>query len=568
MAPASRIAAGIRRNLAKIDVPLDRLLTPTDIVRDPRFACIGAFDQSNLSLDVTRNLVARELAALLASEEFDFTRLPLQYRLRSWGVRQVRRDSRIGRLLRRTAGFTEANFPNGPDGAIALLQQLQRWAGEMIERCLPAIDSALAETPQLSLREFSARPAIQRLLRESSRELRERYCASADDAIGRRVVLAIFLIVLADISGWAVILPLLPYYAEKWGATPRQVGALFSVYALAQIVASPLLGRLADRIGRKSVLLLSLAGSFLSFVWLGFAGSYTSILLSRALSGITAGNLPVAQASVADFTKASERTRAFGTLGVAYGLGFLLGPAISSALMRFGYFVPIMAAALVSAVSIVLTLALLPGTSPPRASEEPAVVPRATPRASDWRLPAALLGLFFVAFNLFTSGFGLFAERSYRPGGLPFGAQQLGWLYAYVGAVAIVVQATVFRHVLDRLGEAGTIAVGFAAAMLGFGALPLVSEWKGILTITTVAVFGVALLRPTLTGVLSRSVSSSQQGQALGLSQSLQGVAQLLAPMATGVLIGSGYLAGWSLAIAGCLAIGLVLNFTLEKNHA
>ncbi len=378
----------------------------------------------------------------------------------------------------------------------------------------------------------------------------------------KRTQFAVFLIVLTDLLGWAVLLPILPFYAEKWGATPTQVGWLFSAYALAQLLASPVLGRLADRYGRKPVLLLSLGGSFLSFLGLALAATFPLILLTRILDGITAGNLPIAHACIADVTEESERSQAFGVLGIAYGASFLLGPALSAVLIRFGFGVPIMAAAGFSALSILITAVVLPSMGD---------LPRAGARESSrsfaaWGVPALLLGIFFVAYNLFTSGFALFAERSYRPGGVLFGPEQLGWLYAYVGGLGILIQVLFFGRVLAALGERRTLLLGFVIGAMGFGSLAWVSSWGGILGATSFAVLGVALLRPTLTGMLSKSVGPDRQGEVMGFSQSLNGGAQLFAPLISGVIIGStgssfGFL--WTGLIASVLVFGAGVNLWL-----
>jgi MFS transporter, DHA1 family, tetracycline resistance protein len=180
----------------------------------------------------------------------------------------------------------------------------------------------------------------------------------------RRALLPIFLIVLVDILGMTIILPLLPFYAEEFGATPRQIGFLVATFAVCQLVSGPVLGQLADRFGRKPLLIISQLGTLVGFVLLGRATSLAMVFVSRAIDGATAGNLSLAQAYVSDVTSRENRARSFAVIGIAFGIGFLFGPAISGFLSQFGHRYPIYAAQGLSALSIVATTLLLPRVTP------------------------------------------------------------------------------------------------------------------------------------------------------------------------------------------------------------
>src|SRR4029077_1543312 len=177
-------------------------------------------------------------------------------------------------------------------------------------------------------------------------------------------LLPIFLIVVVDVLGLTIILPLLPFYAESLGATPRVVGLLVSAYAICQLIAGPPLGHLSDRIGRRPVLLVSQVGTCIGFLILAYANTLWVVFLARIIDGLTAGNLTVAQAYIADVTDPEHRTRSFGIIGIAFGLGFLVGPGISGFLAQFGNVYPIFAAAGLSFTSILCTYFLLPGVKP------------------------------------------------------------------------------------------------------------------------------------------------------------------------------------------------------------
>src|SRR5437660_6352002 len=181
----------------------------------------------------------------------------------------------------------------------------------------------------------------------------------------RSPLLPIFLIVVVDILGLTIMLPLLPFYAEQFGASPAVVGLLVSSYALCQLVAGPPLGALSDRIGRKPVLIISQVGTFIGFLILAAANSLWLVFVGRIIDGLTAGNLSVAQAYIADVTTAKERARSFAVIGIAFGIGFLVGPGASGYLTsHFGYQVPILCAAALSLLSIAGTTFLLPAVPP------------------------------------------------------------------------------------------------------------------------------------------------------------------------------------------------------------
>jgi DHA1 family tetracycline resistance protein-like MFS transporter len=191
-------------------------------------------------------------------------------------------------------------------------------------------------------------------------------------------LLTIFLIVFIDLLGFSLILPLLPYYAESYGATPTVVGLLVASYAAAQLIGAPLLGRLSDRLGRRPVLLLSVAGTFAGFLLLGFADPLGRLIagliapnaanvfiigvlfFSRILDGITGGNITVAQAYITDVTDDQNRARGLGMIGAAFGLGFIIGPAAGGALSKWGYSLPAFVAAAISFINILMILSFLP----------------------------------------------------------------------------------------------------------------------------------------------------------------------------------------------------------------
>jgi MFS family permease len=234
------------------------------------------------------------------------------------------------------------------------------------------------------------------------------------------------LIVLVDVLGFTIVIPLLAFYAEKFGASPLVATTLVSVYAVCSLISTPIIGNLSDRFGRKRLLLLSQAGTCLGFLMLAWSHALWMVFLGRILDGVTAGNLSLAQAYISDHTKPENRSKAFGVIGVAFGIGFMFGPGLGGVLGRYGLHVPFIVAACLSLLSIFATATLLKNEVPGEtATETPAGPGGKRPGAFDiatyteyFRRPK--LGslylqffLFTFAFSCFTSGFALFAERRF-----------------------------------------------------------------------------------------------------------------------------------------------------------
>ena len=386
-------------------------------------------------------------------------------------------------------------------------------------------------------------------------------------------LLAIFLIVAVDVLGLTIMIPLLPFYAEKLGATPFQVGWLVGAYAACQLISGPLLGRLSDSTGRKPLLLVSQVGTFIGFIITAFAPNLLVLFLARMIDGATAGNLSLAQAYISDITKPEERAKSFGVIGIAFGIGFLLGPAVSGILAKSDYRYPVFAAAGLSALSILATSLLLPEAKPVKNIDGRRLSliawgeyvkyfrePRLATRL--WQFL-----LFAFPFAMFTSSFPLFAERRFTWHGAPFGPEQTGFVYAWAGFLGILTQGPALGKLVKKFGESALNRVGFASYAVGYALLALSHSIPMLALAATVTAFG-GLIRPALTSLITQAAPKTEQGSVLGLTQSLTSVATIAAPPFAGILIQHGALTTYGMAAALITAIGLILASKPDSSAA
>jgi MFS transporter, DHA1 family, tetracycline resistance protein len=397
-----------------------------------------------------------------------------------------------------------------------------------------------------------------------------------------KALLPIFLVVAVDVLGLTFVLPLLPFYAERYGATPQTVGFLVTAFALCQLLAGPVLGQLSDRYGRRRLLIVSQVGTLIGFLILGVANSLFLVFLSRIIDGITAGNLSLAQAYISDVTEPKDRAKSFGIIGIAFGLGFLIGPAVSGFLAGYSYRYPVYLASFLSFTSIMATTFYLPEVKPghlqtpnPNANSSSSPAAPGGKRLSlfSWGqyvkyFKTPVLGglllefmMFMLGFSIFISGFALFAERRFTLHGMPFGPREVGYLYAFSGFMGLIVQGGLLGRLVKRFGERKLVMTGFLSMSFGYALLSGVHWIPAILIASAFGSFGTGVLRPALTSLITQSVGRHEQGLVLGLNQSLNSVAQIVAPVLSGFLINEGLLTFWPLSAASMGLIGLYLSW-------
>ncbi|HSR98039.1 MAG TPA: MFS transporter [Kofleriaceae bacterium] len=409
----------------------------------------------------------------------------------------------------------------------------------------------------------------------------------------RSPLLPIFLVVLVDVLGFTIVYPLLPFYAEHFGASPLIATTLVSVYALCSLFSTPVIGRLSDQYGRRRLLLISQAGTCAGFLVLGFSSALWMVFLGRVLDGLTAGNLSIAQAYISDHTKPENRAKAFGVIGIAFGIGFFFGPTMAGWLGGKGHeYVPFVVAACLSAGSMICTFTLLepgvpaapegePGAAAPAASAAPAAPGGKRPAVFDLStyleyfkrpgLGALYLQFFLFAFSFsaFMSGFALFAERRFTTAdGHAWTSREVSFMFAYTGFLGIILQGGILGRLVKRVGEPRLAIAGFLCAAVSYVMLGFTVTLSLLVVAATISAFGNGVLRPVITSELTQGVGRHEQGVAIGISGSLNSLAMTVAPPIGGMLLDHGSLVGWTLVPTCAAVVGLIAALVTRSKAA
>ncbi|HHC07683.1 MAG TPA: MFS transporter [Actinobacteria bacterium] len=346
---------------------------------------------------------------------------------------------------------------------------------------------------------------------------------------------AVWTAVALDLLGFGIIIPILPLYAAEFGADPPTIGLLLAAYSLAQLVFAPVWGRLSDRVGRKPVLVVTLVGSAVGSLVLALAGSVVILFVGRIVDGVSGASVAVARAVVADTADEAARPRLMGLLGAAFGVGFVLGPALGGLAGLFGQRVPFLIAAVIAAGNAVVTWRRLPETR----SRTPAMVPtglRAFREVGDGVAPLIVLSFVAVAaFSLFESTFALLAAER-----LALTTPAVSGIFALVGLVLVATQAGLVGPMSRRFSELALVGIGLGLDVGGFLAVAMGTSWLGLGLGVVLLAVGQGLATPAISSVIAGRAPTGRAGAVLGIHQSAGGLARVVGPVVGGVLYAVG----------------------------
>ncbi len=380
-------------------------------------------------------------------------------------------------------------------------------------------------------------------------------------------MLTLFLIVFVDLVGFGLILPLLPFYAQHFGASRQMISVLFTMYSFGQFFASPFLGRLSDKIGRRPVLIFSQAGNICAYIALANAHSLALVFIARFFAGITAGNIATAQAYIADITTPQNRAKGMGVLGAAFGLGFIIGPAIGglltgSVITDATLARPAYLAALMSAIAMLGVIFRLPESL----TAERRAELQANPRVS--RLSAArnvlgqtALQQLILAFFITTIAMGIM-ETSFTiwaNGTFGYGPKQVGFIFAGIGVVLAGVQGGLIGKLTNRFGEEILVAAGSFLLFAGLVTQPFSRNLPELIVTAILIAVGYGIAQPSFNSLMSRRSPAASQGMVMGVAQSTSSLSRVIGPLLSGLAFYAGLKAPFMLAAILMLPVGLLM---------
>lgn len=383
-----------------------------------------------------------------------------------------------------------------------------------------------------------------------------------------RNLIIIAIIAVVNALGYGIIIPVLYSYSQKFGLSDFQNGLLFSIFSLCQFIVTPVIGKLSDVYGRKPLLVLSTAGTALSFFIMAAAPSAMFLFIARALDGITAGNIPVASAVISDTTKPEDRAKGFGIMGAAFGFGFIFGPAISAFTFRYGAHVPFIIAGSVSLLATILTAWLLPETN-----KHMGVVKKRS--VFDFRHLAQTLVDPNVGTTLLVSFIYSLAFAMFIYGYQPLSVKVLGLTpveismnFTLIGFIGLIAQAFVIPRVMKRVRDTLVFRNALLVEMLTLLGFFFVTSYPMLLVVSVFHAFANAFINPLIQTLLSKEVDAHSQGAIQGVNSSYMSVGMIVGPIVGGALTTLStplpFLAA-SLATLICVALSVKI---LAKSHA
>ena len=373
-------------------------------------------------------------------------------------------------------------------------------------------------------------------------------------------LLPILGITFIDILGFSILIPLMPFFVQHFGAKPIAIGLLFAVFAGCQFVAGPVWGNVSDRIGRKAVLIVSQIGATIGWTMLAFAPTLGIVFVARIIEGISGGNISVTQAYVSDLVEPAKRAQAFAYIGAAFSAGLIFGPAAGGWLAgNYGFRVPFLLAAGLQVLTLVITIAVLPESRAKDAQSEVATVATVIASLRDPNLAPTLWQKLVYSLGLY-GWFAAFTLVLQRQLGLT--AETVSYLFAGFGAISVVMQLAVVGRMAAALGDRRTNSIGLAAVTLSFAMVPILHDLRAAAGMFALFAFGLATSNATLPALIADAAPENQRGTILGVASSLESASGvIMPPLSTGTLelYGATATAGLSAAFTlGALVMGLL----------
>ncbi|MGE4233420.1 MAG: MFS transporter [Bacteriovoracia bacterium] len=370
-------------------------------------------------------------------------------------------------------------------------------------------------------------------------------------------LLVIFLIVLIDLLGFGIVIPILPYYATQFGANAFTLGWLMTSYSLLQFIFSPIWGRLSDRIGRRPVLLLSVFGSAIALAVLGGASNLAWLFLGRILGGICSANISTASAYITDVTTEANRTKGMGIIGAGFGLGFVFGPAIGGVLSKYGYSVPMYFASCLAIVNFVFVFLVLKESNTNRLPRQSKLNSSALKTAfGDARTRAAIF-LFFIitlAFTQMEVTFALFMKAKFS-----LDAHSTGWLLAFMGIVMAIMQGGLVGRLSRIFGELRLIMFGTLIMATALFIMTNSGVLSGVVVAMGLVAIGYGMNNPSLSSLASKGASASRRGTVMGVYQSAGSLSRILGPPLAGYLFDQTSVSAPFLCASGLMLLAFLL---------
>lgn len=377
----------------------------------------------------------------------------------------------------------------------------------------------------------------------------------------------VFITVFIDLIGFGIVLPVLPYYAESYGASPLIIGLLFTSYSIMQFLFAPLWGRLSDRRGRRPLILISLTGSCIGFFIFGMADRLSLLFIGRMIAGIAGAIIPTTNAYIADITTPETRAKGMGLLGVAFGLGFVLGPAIGGLLAPYGYNKAPLLASAMAGLNLVFAYFKLPESlsagSKSKALERKAGANALWKALVNPRTRLLLVLHFLVIFAVanMEATFALLNEHTYH-----LGARQTGYLFTLIGLSMSVSQGIIVGRAVKRFGEKKCIVFGTFAMIFGLVLMPFAPNLLSYLAIIVLLAIAAGINNPSVSGLLSRISGIDEQGGIMGTAQSLSSLGRILGPAWGGFVCGALGM-HWPFISGGLLMVmAFILSLRISAN--